>query len=305
MMLVSKPWSRQRGERQCYFNKSMDALQVNWYPTNPYPIILEHPDGWTQQEMEDIRQKWPNLPLHFSKLGNAFHVHSSPPVGMQMEDQDKPLSPLGYKKMCAYKTFGFLQAPYIRTNELDYRLYIDDDACLTEPIQYDVFQTMKQHKVAYAYKQLFLDWDYVVKGLSEFVEEYVQKNRLQYANPSLRKWLLENTNNKNHWTFSTNLEWIDLQQLRQPNIRQFHQVIQDSGMIFHRRWGDAPLRFVLCYLFWDSSQVMKICSSYVHSMWQSSESTCDNENTKQLLLPVIQDAILNQLTECVPKNTCD
>ena len=301
MMLVSKPWTSRRGERQCFFNKSMDALSVNWHPNNPYPIILQHPNGWTEQEMIDIRQQWPQFSISFSDIGQAFQIH--PPE--HMEDEDKPLSPLGYKKMCAFKTFGFLNAPYISSDDLDYMFYLDDDSCLTEPIHYDVFQTMQHHKIAYAYKQLFLDRDYIVKGLTEFIEDHKQAHKLQYVNPSLAAWLAQNGFQKqgggSHWTFATNLEWVDLRQYRRSDIMEFNKAVETSGMIFHRRWGDAPLRFILAYLFWDSTQVMRICSSYVHSMWNPSPSTCSDERQT----PIIHDAVLTQLQNCTSKATCN
>jgi len=304
MMLVSKPWTIQRGERQCFFNRSMDALSSHWLPRNPYPVILQHPDGWTVEEMRDIRQQWPQFKFYFSNIGNAFHI--DPPKNM--EDQDQPLSPLGYKKMCAYKTFGFLNAPFIATQELDYIFYLDDDSCLTEPIHYNVFEKMQQHKIAYAYKQLFLDRDHVVRGLVEFVENYRKSHKsLPYANPSLAKWLEEHEfltkdgGGGSHWTFATNLEWLDLKQYRQSDTVAFLNAIADSGMIFHRRWGDAPLRFVLAYLFLNNRQVMKICSSYVHSMWNPSPSTCSDQHQT----PDIEDAVLRQLQGCFPKSTCN
>lgn len=301
-MLVSKPWTNRRGERQCFFNKSMDALSDNWYPINSYPIILQHPKGWTAQEINDIRQQWPQLPIYFSDIGQAFH-QTDPPE--HMEDENKPLSPLGYKKMCAFKTFGFLDAPYVSTHDLDYMFYLDDDSCLAEPIQYDVFQKMQQHKIAYAYKQLFLDFDYVVKGLTDFIKDYKELHKLQYANPVLATWLEDNgylQTESSHWAFATNLEWVDLREYRRPNIMKFNKAVEASGVIFHRRWGDAPLRFVLAYLFWDNTQVMKLCSSYVHSMWNPSPSTCSSSGDQS---PVFRDAVLTQLQNCTPKSTCN
>ena len=301
MMLVSKPWTQRRGERQCYFNRSMDLLAKNWLPTNDYPIILQHPDGWTETEMRAIREKWgAELQIHFSKVGSSFHVKVPSP----MEDEEKPLSPLGYKKMCAFKTFGFLKAPYIQNKEIDYMMYIDDDACLTEQIKYDVFQKMQQHKVAYAYKQLFLDRNYVVSGLGDFVNNFQKKNKRKYSNPELAQWLEENgfkAGEASHWSFGTNLEWIDLKEYQRPDIMKFHKTIEESGMIFHRRWGDAPLRFLLAYLFWDSTQVMRICSEYMHSHWQPSPSTC----TDDAQTPIINDAVLEQLRNCHLKAMCD
>ena len=288
MMLVSKPWTTQRGGRQCYFNKSLDDLTNNWYPTNPYPLVLQHPNGWSQQEMDDIRQRWPQLEIYFSKLGSSFHV--SPPS--LMEDHEKPLSSLGYKKMCVFKTYGFLQAPYV--SQLDYMFYIDDDACITEPIQYDVFQIMQQNDIAYAYKQIFLDPVNVVRGLADFVEDYKQGHQLQPANPSLEA-VMGGNDEGSLWAFSTNVEWMKLNAFRRSDVRDFHATLHELEIIFHRRWGDAPLRFVLAYLFFTNTQVMRMCLEYVHSSWPTAVSTCSDN----LQLPIIQNAVLDHLQNCV------
>ncbi|CAB9510428.1 K10967 alpha 1,2-mannosyltransferase [Seminavis robusta] len=298
MMLVSKPWTNRRGDRQCYFNKSMDDLARNWFPTNPYPIILQHPKGWTATEIKDIRQRWPQLQIYFSQP--SFRKLKPPKL---MQDDEKPLSSLGYKKMCAFKTYGIKEAPYIRTRQLDYLFYIDDDACVTEPIQYDVFATMQQHKIAYTYKQIFTDPENVVHGLPDFVQEYKrQHNNLQPANPTLEAFVLDHQKDGSQWAFSTNLEWLDVQEFffRRPDIVEFYRVLQESGMIFHRRWGDAPLRFVMAYLFFHNSQVMRLCSEYVHSGWPTAVSTCTDP---QQQTPTIQDAVLQQLKDCVA--TCN
>jgi hypothetical protein len=238
------------------------------------------------------------MPIHFSKVGKAFHVE----VPTNMEDEERPLSPLGYKKMCAFKTFGFLRAPYIRDNKLDYMLYIDDDSCLTEPIQYDVFRKMRQNQIAYAYKQLFLDRAFVVRGLADFVRHFQYTHKRQYSNSALVQWLEEHDfKADSQWSFGTNLEWIDLKQYQSTEMMKFHKAIEESGMIFHRRWGDAPLRFVLSYLFWDNTQVMRLCSEYVHSHWQPSPSTCTDDDQT----PMVKDAVLDQLKNCHLKAMCD
>lgn len=292
MLLVSKPWTSRRGDRQCYFNKSMDDLSRNWYPTNRYPLVLQHPNGWSRKEIADIRHRWPQLVIYFSKLGHSFHV-APPPT---MEDDEKPLSSLGYKKMCVFKTYGFLGAPFV--SQLDYMFYIDDDACITEAIRYDVFAKMRQNNIAYTYKQIFTDPVNVVTGLPDFVQEYERRHRLRAANPSLIAPMKGNEQGS-LWAFSTNVEWLNLNEFRRADVRDFHRALQESGMIFHRRWGDAPLRFVLAYLFFTNTQVMRLCSEYVHSEWPTAVSTC----TDDLQTPIIQDAVLRQLKDCVA--TCN
>jgi len=279
-MMVGTHWKTNR-ERTCFFNASMDALEKHWLPTNPYPVILQK-ESWTREEINIISEKWPNLTLQLVEMGAAFDIEPPPSQeNVTLAARGQSWS-VGYKRMCRFKTFGFLEAPYL--DPYDYIMFLDDDSCFLKPVGMDVFREMREHGAVYGFKQIFRDAPEVVEGMPDFERHYMQ-NR-SYANPVLQQQVEQSLSAK-LFAFSTNLEWIDTRAYRDPELLAFFRHLDESGMIFHRRWGDAPLRFLLSYMFYNTTQVMKVCVEYVHSNWRVSSSTCNGTLVNEPVLGVI------------------
>jgi len=285
MMLVTKEWRTERG-RKCWFNASMASLEKYWYPTNPYPIILARQDRWDDWEVAAIKDKFPNLELRFESVNSAFYDRKAPAT---LEDNGT-LGPEDYKRMCRFKSYSFLKMNFIK--ELDYLFGLDDDSCLQGPVGFDVFREMKKRSVVYAFKQLFNDPGYVVKGLYELGAEFMKNHHYEYANKPLHEYVKKGHKKENDdiWAFSTNLDWMDLNSYRSPKLQEYFDAIEESDMIFHRRWGDSPIRFSLAFMFWGRDEVMKLCTPFQHSIWPNSTSKCDK--------PFVHDAVLKTLEKC-------
>ena len=171
----------------------------------------------------------------------------------------------------------------------DHRVFAEimEQVRLAEDVGFDVFQRMRDTGAVYAFKQVFRDPPDVTVGMREFANNYMQERQLQYANPLLKEHV--DRNNK-LFAFSTNLEWVDVRAYRRKALVEFFTFLDDSGMIFHRRWGDAPLRFLLATMFWTSTQVMKVCVEYVHSTWNvSGKKTCNSTVIYDSVLKTIGD----------------
>jgi hypothetical protein len=164
--------------------------------------------------------------------------------------------------MCAFMFNGFLKAPLIR--DFRYILRIDDDSCIEDHIHYDMFAVMKSKGIAYGFNDLFLEAEASVRGLFEFSSNYMKINRLPWANSPLME-LAKKGVKKMLPAFSTNFELIDTKRYLMADIQKFGISVINSSMIFHRRWGDAPLRYMLAQMFWGPNEVMHFCDfSYSH-----------------------------------------
>ena len=272
-MLVGPHWTSDRG-RHCYFNASMDALQKYWKPTHlDYPLILQK-EMWSSEEMDIISKQWPSLNPRFEVVGSAFLV--DPPGSYDSNKTVPDLGPIDYKQMCRFKSFGFLDLPYLEP--FAYVMFLDDDSCLLDDVGFDVFAKMRETGAVYGFKTTFYDSREVTLGLDEFASSYMQERQLDYANPELKAKVDQNEKAYNLMlAFSSNLEWIDLRAYRRQELLEFFRALDASGMIFHRRWGDAPIRFLLATMFWTSTQVMRVCVSYQHSIWDiSGRDSCND-----------------------------
>ena len=278
-MLVSDGWSTTRDGRYCYFNKSMDALEQYWHHSNKYPIILlnHQKEGWSKNDIVEIRNRWPLLDIMFASINKIFNT---PPVSDKFEDAKKELAPIDYKRMIAFQMRWFAEVPVLKRYR--YLMRIDDDSCLLDYINYDIFDEMMHARAVHAYSALFIDPADVVVGLNDFVDNYMTKNRLKYANPALRKASLKY--GKEVPAFYGNLEIIDTKRYLQHDIQQFVQALIKSNMIYHRRWGDSPLRFAIAEMFYTKDEVMRLCEfRYQHSVWLPT-AMCEHRTTDDVLV---------------------
>jgi len=264
-MLVSN-WKTARPGRSCYFNCSMDALVSNWRPHNSYPVILMETRPWSRQDVAEIRQKWPMLDFKFINVADIFK--SVPKLAeADFEDSASPLSSVNYKRMCHFFIKGFTQVPLLM--KYKYLLRLDDDTCIQDSIEFDVFRALQHENAAYAYTHVWKDGKKVTKGLYAFINHYVQLYKLQWKNPALHESVVQ----MKHFPrvvpcFNTNFEVINTVRYRDAAVMKFVDTVVASNMIFHRRWGDAPLRLPMVSLFWTEKEIVRLEGFEVqHSSW--------------------------------------
>ena len=260
MMLLSN-WKVTRG-RTCYFNKSMDALAEHWRPHNQYPIILMGTEHWKYTDMSAIRRTWNTLDFKFININSVFQYNPTIPL-YQLEDAKAPLSDLAYKRMCHFFFYGFTQVPELM--QYKYLMRMDDDTCIHDNINFDVFAAMEERNAAYGYSSVWLDPPHVTVGMYSFANDYLKLHNTTYTNTALYKKAL--TYNALP-AYNTNLEIINTVRYTLPPITSFLNAVVASNLIFHRRWGDAPLRFLVGLLFWRDVDVMQLNSfDMQHSTW--------------------------------------
>lgn len=149
---------------------------------------------------------------------------------------------------------------------------------------------MFDRRSVYAFHSTGEDSDDVVSGLHKFVRGYIRNNRLKIANPALHgkvRRFVRDRGRKGYPTIISHLQVVDTYRFRQPDIQSFVRNISESDMIYHRRWGDAPLRMVMAQLFWGPNDILRICEfDYKYANW-APYKMCENRHTK--------DSVLNAL----------
>lgn len=114
-----------------------------------------------------------------------------------------------------------------------YLMRLDDDACILDPIHFDIFKRMQAEKITYAYKQIFLDPNVYVVGLDAFAESYMRENELKWSNVPLRQQAKRLTGG-HLLSFSTNLEALDMNKYRSTdNKRSVLSFCWNPSMSFH------------------------------------------------------------------------
>jgi hypothetical protein len=214
--LVPEGWQSVR-RKFCHFNKSMDLLQANWRPNNKYPIILLNTRKWETIDMREIRRKWSSLDILFSDVSEVFKKPFTSDDSPYEEKNDP--GALDYKKMIRFFIQGITEVELLQ--QYKYLMRIDDDGCIEDPINYDIFHEMKLDNAYYAYRSIFSDPPHVTTGLYDFVKNYTRDNDIAIANEALHEAVLTTCNKGTYPAFSSNIEIIDLERYMQPDIMHF------------------------------------------------------------------------------------
>ena len=277
-MLVTGYWKESQGGN-CHFNVSMDSLSLKWRPHNPYPIVLLDTKIWSRADMVGIRRTWPTLDFKFLNIGKIFNSVPENLTPDQFEDAKEPIASLLFKKMCHFFFKGFTEVQLLM--DYKYLLRIDDINCILDNINYDIFELMERRKAVYAYNAVWNDGAKYTRGIYSFTDKYVSEHKLNWKNPTLHNATISSPNFPDSVpNFNSNFEVINTVQYRSPAVMQYVNAVVDSNMIFHRRWGDAALRFIQAQLFWPENKLLKLVEFEVlhhssfntHPMMEHSDS---------------------------------
>jgi hypothetical protein len=275
VFILVQDWSQERKWRKCYFNKSMDSLAKHWRPHNPYPVILMETRPWTHEDMVAIRRTWDTLDFKFINIKQIFDSYPKNLIESDFEDvkKGKQINNIAYKRMCTFFMKGFTEIPLLM--KYRYLLRLDDDTCLLDNINYDIFKYMQTERASYGYSHVWRDYEYFVQGMWDFVHNYVKINQIEWKNPKMYHAML----NMTHYplsvpSFNTNFEIINTVKYRDPAVMKFVDAVIDSNMIFHRRWGDAPLRIPTAMMFWREKELVRLEGfDLQHSLWSQYNMT--------------------------------
>ena len=149
---------------------------------------------------------------------------------------------IGYRHMCRFHAGGVYDQPIVRSPGLQYGWRLDDDSLIRRPINYDLFQVMRDGGYQYGYRRINSGWSPVDYALWDAVDRYLN------ATPSLtptfyRQWP------KNAARYFNNFEVSDLRVWMSPQYRDYFNFVDRLGGIYYHKWGDAAIKTIAVTLF--------------------------------------------------------
>ena len=205
----------------------------------------------------------------------AWYVPRPPNLPINITD----LSDLeGYHHMCSFFSTQIFFHP--RLKDVTYYMRVDTDSLFTAPLCYDPIEVIHRRQRLYGYVFIGSEPQWVTSGMWSLVQNYTD------AHPSVDKRLGLNNWRWSHrdengdesldfFGYGTNLEIVDLDAFRRPDIREWLDAIEryPEG-IYKWRWGerknfatsdksqyslffssflqgDAPLRYATVQMFLD------------------------------------------------------
>ena len=208
---------------------SLDCLNKNFLSTYPYTVVFGH-EGLSEDTINEIK-KHIHTPHHFYKLefkipNYTQHIVNQIPEKFKGHWDENAFFSMGYRHMCRFFAGEIFKDSFF--DNVNYLLRIDCDSYFTGKIEKDIFKVMQDTKSVYASVGEDTDMDYVVEGLHDFCDNHfnVKRNDIRY-----------------NGMYQTHFELVDFKWFKMREYLDFYNKIDETGNIYIKRWGDAPIKY--------------------------------------------------------------
>lgn len=247
------------------------SLHENYNKYYGNKIVIFHEDGF-ENDMRYINNlNIPNIVYQKVFLQEPVEfLNESYDVKWPRGEMTK-LKSLKYSNMCSF----FAHDVFEECKKIGIKTYcrLDTDSVITNKINYNIFDNMLQQNLVYGYIIEQKECWHVVLELNNFVKQYIQQNNII---PTFYNKLLDNSKNYNYRCFYNNFELLNIDRFHTPEVQNFLQSIKQSKNIYHYRWGDAPIRTLVCSLFFPESKIKKyIDIDYTHLPFKNKNKQCN------------------------------
>jgi alpha 1,2-mannosyltransferase len=157
---------------------------------------------------------------------------------------------IGYRNMCRFFSGKFHELEILSNYE--YYLRLDTDSYILSELNYDIFEFAKQNDLIYGYCEpaVQIDNPKVVEGLKEFTKNFLMLNEL--------KTYISIDSIPEGKMFYTNFELGKVNWFLNSDYIKFFKSIDNSGNIYIKRWGDAPIKYLGVNLFCNPKNIIPV-----------------------------------------------
>ena len=210
-------------------------------------ILIFHEGNITEEHKIYIKNKTPELNIIFIDILDIAFYPEKQNINVEEASQFK----LGYRHMCSFWFINFFNA----VKDYDKLLRIDEDCYIDCNID-SIF--VKLDKNLFVTGRKDGDAEFVTKGLNNFSLDFIKRNNNNYK--------FKNSVAKRPSGPYTNLFGISLDNITNKKIfNQYKNEIDNSNMIYKRRWGDLPLwGEAIYYIFGDDNLFIDKDIKYFH-----------------------------------------
>lgn len=253
---------------------ALKTLHVNMnHNIETTPAILFN-EGNLSDEQKQMLQNVTNRPVIFDDVSDIFTVF---PEGFNPSNETtnfKKRSKWGYQHMCRFWSSKVFTRPIL--DNFDTYMRMDVDSCffdnLTTPKPYfpgfpkyeltpkGKSETEVPANYVYGKNRMTPEDPKYMDGLFNVSKKYVELHNITIQNVDLWKAAERGMN------LYTNLEIVDIQFFRKPEVQHFMNYITDDPKaeygVYRKRWGDAPIRLVTVAIFVPPAQVLNNIQHY-------------------------------------------
>jgi hypothetical protein len=230
---------------------SLKLLNKNFLIKYPYSIVFGHEgiDPDTLNYFSSLVQsKTYNLTINFSIPNYPETIKEQIPEKFKGHWDPNAFFSLGYRHMCNFYAGDIFNYDFF--SNVNYFMRMDCDSYFIDTVTYDPFSLLKQSNTIYGTTGIEEDMDYVIEGLSDFCRDFFKEKY--------------NTNTKYNGMYKTHFEVLDFQWFKSSLYKDFYNSIKNTGNIFIKRWGDAPIRYQGVQNLLHESQIKILDLPYKH-----------------------------------------
>lgn len=236
-------------------NKSLGLVERNLLPSmqEKPDILLFHEPSFGPEFKSKVRPVTAGavlfqeiefrLPPYPPRIADAIPeyvphpTHGNGPLGW-----GHPGFGMGYRFMCDFFAGSMYDQAVLQGYE--YYLRLDTDSFILSPVRYDMFERMQSSGCEYGFIETALQQDEpaVIEGLWSETKRWIDSNAIRTQVPIAA--LPEGR------MFYTNFELGKVASFSPgSDYYRFYSFIRETGNIFIRRWGDAPIKYLGVNLF--------------------------------------------------------
>jgi len=210
--------------------KSLDLLQKNYLNKFSYPVVFGH-EALPQHIIDEIRSKI-NTKTYFLDITFKLPDYSNQilcqiPEKFKGHWDENAFFSMGYRHMCRFFAGDIFNYNFF--DNVNYFMRMDCDSYFIENIEDDLFRTMQEGEYLYGTTGIDRDMGYVIEGLPEFCKDYFGRD---YNNDTVYNGM-----------YKTHFELLDFKWFKVSRYKKLFDAIDQTGNIFIKRWGDAPIRY--------------------------------------------------------------
>lgn len=229
---------------------SLEQLKKNFLEKYNYPVVFGH-EGLPDDVIASIKAVAPEKhyfhTVNFSMPDYPDEIKNAIPEKFKGHWDENAFFSIGYRHMCRFYAGSMYKDPFF--DNVKYLMRLDCDSYFTDEVTEDIFQTMASNKCIYGHIGEEEDMDYVIEGLNDHCTKYFGT-----SNPTVNP----------KGMYKTHFEVVDFQWFKDKEYTKYFNSIDETGNIYIKRWGDAPIKYQGVKYLVPSTKIYQFDLPYKH-----------------------------------------
>ena len=263
--LAQKTHSSYQRDSYGHLVRSIEQLKKNYLSIDDHSenldIFIFHTSDFDVNDLRDLERQFDSTSPGIVRLVN---LTGSPywrrPLNLQGENPERwnayPLFSEGYRRMIHFFAMDIWQffSEYAQQSGCKYRyiLRLDEDSYIHSPIQYDIFDLMRNQDYVYGFRICSYEM-HIMRNIWQL---------FRHNNPSL---VPQREIDYQMCGFYNNFFVADIEFFLSPDVQKFLRFVDRRGAMYRRRLGDLLIHSTAVYAFANQSSIHRFLDfTYEH-----------------------------------------